>query len=84
MPGLTFEGGPDVEGRARRIWGWSELTERQADVVALKEAGLTHAEIAELLGVGKSSVDKHSERARGKVRAARETIEEIGAVYGGA
>lgn len=81
MPGLTFEGGPDVLGRARRLHGWAELSERQADVVALKEQGRTHQEIAKLLGIGKMSVDKHSERARRKVRDARETLEEIGEVY---
>lgn len=54
-------------GRARRLHGWSELSERQAVVVALKEQGTTHQEIAELLGISKTAVDKYSQRARRKL-----------------
>lgn len=69
------------ELKAERLAASTSLSGRQAEVVAAKMQGLSHAEIAELLDVSKGVVDKHSTRARKKVQEARALLEAIGDVY---
>lgn len=61
--------------RTRQLKERTNLSDRQAEVVAAKQLGLSHAEIAAYLDVQKGVVDKHSSRARKKLVAAEETIE---------
>lgn len=69
------------ELRTRQLSERTKLSGRQAEVVAAKMQGLSHAEIAEELGMKKGVVDKHSTRARDKVTEARALLEAIGDVY---
>lgn len=57
------------------------LSGREAEVVSLKEQGLTHPEIAEYLELPKSTVDEYSRRARRKFKQARELVAEVGGTY---
>jgi len=58
---------PAVEPALERIL--RELPERQRIVLLLVDgAAWTHAEVAEVLGVGRSTVQQHLERARERVR----------------
>lgn len=69
------------ERRSRQLHERTSLSERQAQVVAAKEQGLSHAQIAEELGLSKGVVDKHSTRARSKVQEARSLLEDVDDVY---
>lgn len=62
------------------LWlkGETVLSEREAQVAALKDYDLPHREIASILDIKKSTVDTLSVRTREKVRLARRTTEEIG------
>jgi len=51
------------------------LTERQAEVLALRAAGRTQSEIGELLGTSVANVSAVERAARENVEAARRTIE---------
>lgn len=57
------------------------LSGREAEVVALKERGYTHAKIAEIVTLPKSTVDEYSRRARKKVKQARALVDAAGEVY---
>jgi len=53
------------------------LSQREAQVAALKEMGYSHSRIAELLEITKSSVDEFSRRVNEKRHAAERTVEEL-------
>lgn len=57
------------------------LSGREAEVVACKEQGLTHEQIAEYLELPKSTVDEYSRRARSKVLDARALVDELAETY---
>lgn len=50
------------------------LTRRQAEVLALREAGLAQAAIAERLGTSRANVSSIEASARANIRKARETV----------
>lgn len=52
----------------------SVLTRRQAQVLALRERGLTQSSIAEQFGTSRANVASIESSARGNVRKARETL----------
>jgi hypothetical protein len=52
----------------------SVLTRRQAEVLALRERGLSQAAIAERLGTSRANVSGVEASARANVRKARETV----------
>jgi Tfx family DNA-binding protein len=52
----------------------SVLTERQAEVLALREQGHAQADIADLLGTSRANVSSVEASARENVRKARETV----------
>ncbi|WP_433626052.1 Tfx family DNA-binding protein [Halomicrococcus sp. NG-SE-24] len=52
----------------------SVLTYRQAEVLALRERGLSQAAIADALGTSRANVSSVEASARGNVRKARETV----------
>lgn len=54
------------------------LSRREAEVQALKEAGYTHEEIGDDLGLSKSTVDEYSRRINDRVQRARATTKELG------
>lgn len=76
MAGLTFDGGPDVEERASRIVDRTTLGRRQADLVALLEEGVSRAGAAEILDLGRGTVDAMVYQLREKRDVARATVEE--------
>jgi len=53
----------------------SVLTRRQAEVLALREQGLSQATIAEMLGTSRANVSGVEKSARENVEKARETVE---------
>jgi DNA-binding CsgD family transcriptional regulator len=57
------------------------LSGREAQVVARKEQGLTHEEIADEIEPSESSVDEYSRRARRKIRDARKLVDEMTDLY---
>jgi DNA-directed RNA polymerase specialized sigma24 family protein len=57
------------------------LSGREAEVVACKEQGLTHPQIAEYVDLPKSTVDEYSRRSRNKLKQARALVDEIGSLY---
>lgn len=70
----------------------TSLSDREVDVVALKELGLTHDAIALAMtywggpdtgSVSPSTVDEYSRRAREKFQRAQRTVEELRDTYGG-
>lgn len=67
----------DYKARAEELADETALTEAESRVAALKERGLTHATIAEELGIAKSTVDEYSVRIRRRVEESRRTLEEI-------
>ena len=52
----------------------SVLTQRQAEVLALREQGHAQAQIAEMLGTSRANVSSIEASARENVRKARETV----------
>jgi DNA-binding CsgD family transcriptional regulator len=54
------------------------LSQREADVAALKDLGNTHAEIADILGIDKSTVGTYVGRIVEKVVLAERTADELG------
>jgi len=54
------------------------LSEREAEVAALKDMDLTHREIADLLAIEKSTVDTYASRVMKKVHRAHRTVDELG------
>lgn len=69
--------GESYEDRAEYLVEHTALKRREADVYALKEQGLTHAEIAERLDLSKSTVDEYSRRINDRVARAQATLEEV-------
>lgn len=67
----------EYEERAEELYGETSLTEGEARVAALKELGLSHSEIADELGLAKSTVDENSRRIRRRIEASRRTLEEL-------
>ncbi len=70
--------GVDVEDLLDRLGfdaGDSVLTRRQAEVLALRERGLSQAAIADRLGTSRANVSGVEASARENVRKARETVE---------
>ncbi|MFB6268088.1 MAG: Tfx family DNA-binding protein [Halodesulfurarchaeum sp.] len=68
---------PDVDAilsRAGFDAAESVLTRRQAEVLALRERGLSQAAIAEELGTSRANVSKVESSARENVSKARETV----------
>lgn len=63
--------------RATDLQERTSLKRREAEVYALKEAGYSHAEIAEELDLAKSTVDEYSRRITDRVNRARATLEEV-------
>lgn len=61
--------------RAEELRERTGLKRREAEVQALKEVGFRHAEIGELLGIAKSTVDEYSSRINDRVRRAHGTID---------
>lgn len=53
------------------------LSEREAEVAALKDMDLTHSEIAETLDIEKSTVDTYAGRIMKKVQRAHRTVDEL-------
>lgn len=71
-------------------WCWSlflhdetTLSEREADVAALRDIGLTQGEIADLLGIDRSTVATYNGRVVAKVEAAQRTVDELGHMAAG-
>ncbi len=53
------------------------LSRRESEVTALKEQGMTHEKIAELIELDKSTVDEYSRRMKQKVQKAKTTGNEL-------
>jgi|GEM_PF-6569128 len=72
--------------RRRQELDATTLSEREAEVVALKEWGLTHDGIALFWaltdGPSRSAADEYSARARRKFERAQRTVEELAGLYG--
>lgn len=67
----------EYEERAAELAGETSLTEGESRVAALKEQGLTHSEIADELGLAKSTIDENSRRITRRRREARRLLEEL-------
>lgn len=67
--------------RGRELVDRTTLSDREADVVALLEAGLSRPEIAEELDLAKGTIDGYAGRAREKFDLARRTSEELAEVF---
>lgn len=65
----------DWRDRADELASRTVLKRRESDVQALKEAGLSHAEIADELGLVKSTVDEYSRRINERLDRAQRTLE---------
>lgn len=65
----------EVESRAEEIASDTLLTEREAEVWLLQEAGLTRDSIGTELGVSIHTVDEYRKRRKKKLRKAEATVE---------
>ena len=65
------------EKRAEDLSDRTSLKRRESEVWALKEQDMTHEEIAEVLGISKSTVDEYSRRIRNRVKRAEATLDEV-------
>jgi transcriptional regulator with XRE-family HTH domain len=54
------------------------LKHREAQVRALKEEGNSHSEIADQLGISKSTVGEYSSRINNRIEESAQTLEELG------
>ena len=54
------------------------LSQREADVAALKDMGNTQGEIADILGIDRSTVGTYAGRIAEKVMRAERTVTELG------
>lgn len=52
------------------------LTERQAAVAILSNAGVTRQTIADELGIAKNTVDEHKQKIKRRIKRARNTLDE--------
>ncbi|WP_227262344.1 Tfx family DNA-binding protein [Salarchaeum japonicum] len=64
----------DVLARAGFDASESALTRRQAEVLALRERGLSQADVADSLGTSRANISKVEAAARENVAKARETV----------
>jgi DNA-directed RNA polymerase specialized sigma24 family protein len=66
---MAAEGGPDLGPDPALAGALAALTARQRQVVVLAHGyGFTHREVADLLGLSRSSVQNHAERGLAKLR----------------
>lgn len=76
---LKEYGNPDWVSEAlrnvRKLKEESLLTDRQAEVYALKSAGLYNDQIAEILGLSEETVAAYGSDARSRFDAAERTVE---------
>lgn len=63
--------------RSDELASETALTPAESRVAALKEHGLSHAEIAEELDLAKSTVDEYSVRITRRIKESRRTLEEL-------
>lgn len=63
--------------RADHLRDHTVLKRQESEVAALKEQSFTHAEIGNMLGIAKGTVDKYSQRISGRVRRANTTADEL-------
>lgn len=80
------DGNNTVSQRAEELWENTDLSKRESEVVALKEQGLTHKEIArrfsdDTADVDVSSISEYSRRAGEKYRKAVNTVDQLKSVY---
>lgn len=65
--------------RADYLVQQTTLSQRESEVAALKQIlGASHGQIAELLGIDKSTVDEYSRRINTKAHMAAVTADELG------
>lgn len=67
----------EIESRAEEIASDTLLTEREAEVWLLQEAGLTRDSIGTELGISIHSVDEYRKRRKKKLRKAQATVETV-------
>lgn len=67
----------DISGRRDWLERATTLSDREAEVVAFKESGATHAQIADEMDIEKGTVDSHAHRARVKYNMASKTEREL-------
>jgi DNA-binding NarL/FixJ family response regulator len=60
--------------RADQLVDATVLKRREAEVRSLKECGWSHAEIADSLGLAKSTVDEYSRRINDRLDRAQTTV----------
>jgi len=66
-----------LEEDAQELAQETRLSEGEARVYLLKEEGHTHQEVADLLELGKSTVDNYSRRINTKLQEARRTVDRL-------
>ena len=82
---VSMPEGPDVdrdewEPRADELVEETTLARREAEVRALKELGLAHGPIAEVLSIERSTVDEYSRRINTRIEDAEATLVALGVV----
>lgn len=68
-----------VEDRAAELKERTELKQREAEVQAWGEAGLSRIEIADRVGIAVATVDTYRARIKKRLRRCKQTIEELDA-----
>lgn len=71
----AVDGETDWRERADLLREETSLKRREAEVRALKEQGLSHEEVADVLGISKSTVDEYSRRINDRIRRAKATVD---------
>lgn len=66
----------DYQEQATEMAERTVLTERQAEVAILSNAGVTRQTISDELGIGKNTVDEHKQRVKRQIRRARNTLDD--------
>jgi DNA-directed RNA polymerase specialized sigma24 family protein len=67
--------------RGQELFNLTTLSLRESEVLALKEAGQTHSEIAATLEIEKGTVASHAHRGRVKYKIAESTVEKLQSFY---
>lgn len=67
-------GGQTDEERVNELAETTVLSRREAEVYVFKEQGWTHEEIADELGIAKSTVDEYSRRINDRLKRAKMTV----------
>lgn len=80
--GETSQTDVEIAHRSRELEAKTTLSAMEAEVLARKEAGQTHSEIADVNNVEKGTVDSHAHRGRVKYNLAVTTVEELRSFYG--